>query len=148
MTTTETPDKPTCAHCGGDVPPIDYWCGKCAKIDNTSLVHEHCSHGLLKEPQPRPPEATRSLEFEKRYLGNSVYAEIELGQVKLTTDNGMGPSNTIYMEPEICEGLAKYVEDMKTLAGEHRERCRQEDWAKEADDGDEIKEESVPPTAP
>lgn len=46
----------------------------------------------------------------KQYLGDSVYAELERGMLKLTTDNGMGPSNTIYMEPEVYTALTRYVE--------------------------------------
>jgi hypothetical protein len=41
----------------------------------------------------------------KAYLGDSVYAEWDQGMVKLTTDNGLGPSNTIYLEPEVLRAL-------------------------------------------
>lgn len=46
----------------------------------------------------------------KFYLGDSVYAEIEHGMVKLTTDNGFGPSNTIYLELDVYNALVAYVE--------------------------------------
>lgn len=46
----------------------------------------------------------------KTYLGDSVYADIEWGMVKLTTENGFGPSNTIYLEPEVYEALARFVQ--------------------------------------
>lgn len=49
--------------------------------------------------------------IEKRYLGDSVYVEIERGMVKLTTDNGRGPSNTIYLEPEVMRALVQYYQD-------------------------------------
>jgi hypothetical protein len=45
----------------------------------------------------------------KRYLGDSVYVEVERGMLKLTTDNGLGPSNTIYLEPEVYDALVAYV---------------------------------------
>lgn len=46
----------------------------------------------------------------KEYLGNSVYAEVnENGQLVLTTENGLGPSNTIYLEPEVFTALVEYV---------------------------------------
>jgi hypothetical protein len=45
----------------------------------------------------------------KTYLGDSVYVEVENGMFKLTTDNGEGPSNTIYMEYEVYEALVQYV---------------------------------------
>ena len=46
----------------------------------------------------------------KVYLGDSVYVEIEGGMVKLTTDNGLGPSNPIYLEAHVYEALVAYVE--------------------------------------
>jgi len=47
----------------------------------------------------------------KQYLGDSVYADLEHGMVKLTTENGhqTDPSNTIYLEPEVLEALTRYV---------------------------------------
>lgn len=47
----------------------------------------------------------------KTYLGDSVYAELnEFGQIKLTTENGYGPSNTIYLEPEVYLALTEWAE--------------------------------------
>ena len=46
----------------------------------------------------------------KRYLGDSVYADVERGMVKLTTENGYEPSNTIYLEAQVLEALVAYVE--------------------------------------
>lgn len=47
----------------------------------------------------------------KQYLGDSVYADIENGMVKLTTENGLpnDPSNVIYMEPSIVVALNNYI---------------------------------------
>ena len=48
--------------------------------------------------------------MNKRYLGDSVYVEInKYGQIVLTTENGYGPSNTIYLEPEVFENLESYL---------------------------------------
>ena len=49
----------------------------------------------------------------KRYLGDSVYADIENGMIKLTTENGSLPSNTIYMEYFVWEALVNYVSGLK-----------------------------------
>jgi hypothetical protein len=46
---------------------------------------------------------------EKTYLGDSVYAEHAGGIVKLTTDNGMGPSNTIYLEVDVLDALCAFA---------------------------------------
>lgn len=45
----------------------------------------------------------------KVYLGDSVYADVENGMLKLTTDNGGGASNTIYLEPEVYDALVEYA---------------------------------------
>ena len=47
---------------------------------------------------------------EKTYLGDSVYVEVEDGRLVLTTENGSGPSNTIYLELEVYDALVRYVE--------------------------------------
>lgn len=44
------------------------------------------------------------------YLGDSVYVELEYGMLKLTTNNGYGATNTIFLEPEVYEALTLYVE--------------------------------------
>jgi hypothetical protein len=45
----------------------------------------------------------------KVYLGDSVYAELESGMIKLTTENGFGASNIIYLEPEVFDALTLFV---------------------------------------
>lgn len=45
----------------------------------------------------------------KTYLGDSVYAEMDNGMIKLTTENGFGPNNTIYLEPEVYQNLVEWV---------------------------------------
>lgn len=47
---------------------------------------------------------------QKTYLGDSVYAELESGMIKLYTDNGFGPQDVIYLEPEVYQALLKFVE--------------------------------------
>lgn len=47
--------------------------------------------------------------MNKQYLGDSVYVEIESGMFKLTTENGFGPTNTIYLEPEVYAALVEYA---------------------------------------
>ena len=45
----------------------------------------------------------------KQYLGDSVYAEYDkYGQIVLTTENGLGATNTIYLEPEVVVAFIKY----------------------------------------
>lgn len=48
-------------------------------------------------------------EQRKTYLGDSVYAALEDGMMKLTSENGMEATNTIYLEPEVFEALAVFA---------------------------------------
>lgn len=45
----------------------------------------------------------------KEYLGDSVYAEFDGYGITLTTDNGLGPSNTIFLEPEVLAALNQFA---------------------------------------
>jgi hypothetical protein len=47
----------------------------------------------------------------KRYLGDSVYAAIEDGMIKLTTENGRETTNTIYLELEVFHALERFYDD-------------------------------------
>jgi hypothetical protein len=48
--------------------------------------------------------------MKAEYLGDSVYVEVENGMLKLTTNNGMGASNTIFLELEVYQALVRYYE--------------------------------------
>jgi hypothetical protein len=48
----------------------------------------------------------------KKYLGDSVYFDFDGFQVVLTTENGMGPSNTIFLEPEVIVQLMKALTEL------------------------------------
>lgn len=45
--------------------------------------------------------------MEKIYLGDSVYFEFDGYHVVLTTDNGLGPSNIVAMEPQVIEAFQR-----------------------------------------
>lgn len=50
----------------------------------------------------------------KRYLGDSVYVElVRDGHVRLTTDNGAGPSNAIYLDDGVRRELARWLDELK-----------------------------------
>ena len=61
--------------------------------------------------------------MHKDYLGDSVYAEIENGMVKLTTENGCGASNEIFLEPEVIAALNRYVERIKSIYAKPQTNC-------------------------
>lgn len=48
--------------------------------------------------------------MEKQYLGDSVYAEWNGYGVVLTTENGLGASNTIVLEPETWLALVEFCQ--------------------------------------
>ena len=45
----------------------------------------------------------------KEYLGDGVYAEVEEGQLVLTTENGYETTNRIVLEPEVLSAFFAYV---------------------------------------
>jgi hypothetical protein len=62
--------------------------------------------------------------MHKDYLGDSVYVEIEDGMLKLYLDNGHGPSDTIYLEPEVYDALTRYVARLKSLYADKPEESK------------------------
>jgi hypothetical protein len=58
----------------------------------------------LLEVLPNPPGASR-----KEYMGDSVYADLSNGMIELTTENGFGPSNTIYLEKPVAQNVVHFM---------------------------------------
>lgn len=54
----------------------------------------------------------------KQYLGDAVYVDFEDGMLVLTTEYGLGPTNKIYLEPEVYMALVDYVDSLKERHGE------------------------------
>ena len=48
----------------------------------------------------------------KRYLGDGVYVEIESNMVKLTTEDGITATNTIYLEEPVINALCRFWDDV------------------------------------
>lgn len=46
---------------------------------------------------------------EKVYLGDSVYCELIGDSLKLTTENGFGPSNEIWMDYSVLYAMLQYA---------------------------------------
>lgn len=53
----------------------------------------------------------------RNYLGDSVYADFNGYALVLTTDNGIGPSNTIYLEPLVIAALRRYLDRLNQKHG-------------------------------
>ena len=63
------------------------------------------------EMQPRGGKAM-SEPFFTTYLGDSVYTDFNGYYVRLYTNNGAGPENVIYLEPEVQISLIKFFESL------------------------------------
>lgn len=46
---------------------------------------------------------------QKFYIGDGVYADIERGMLKLTTEDGWETTNTIFIESRVWDALFDYV---------------------------------------
>lgn len=51
----------------------------------------------------------------KEYLGDAVYAEIECGMVRLTTEDGSRTTNEIFLEAEVFDALVRYVDRLRGI---------------------------------
>lgn len=60
---------------------------------------------------------------KKQYLGDSVYADFDGYHIILTTENGMGPSNTIALEPSVLRALNDYVQGLEKQPTEGNQPC-------------------------
>ena len=48
--------------------------------------------------------------MKKEYLGDGLYCEVEHAQFKLTTENGISITNTIFLEPQVYKAFVAYAE--------------------------------------
>ena len=60
----------------------------------------------------------------KVYLGDSVYAQLDQGVLKLTTENGITASNTIYLELDTYKALLQFVDSLKEKKTEKKQNAR------------------------
>ena len=57
----------------------------------------------------------------REYLGDSVYVDFDGFHIVLTTDNGLGPTNTIALDDHVYANLLRYVERLKKHIQELKE---------------------------
>lgn len=70
----------------------------------------------------RPPEPPSNPHRD--YLGDSVYADFDGYAITLTTDNGYGATNTIYLEPAVLEALDRYRKRVAQIQPSQNEHSR------------------------
>ena len=51
----------------------------------------------------------------KLYLGDSVYVDDGKYELILTTDDGNGPSNTIFMNLDVVDALVRYCTEWQSV---------------------------------
>lgn len=57
------------------------------------------------------------MAFEKRYIGDAVYASFDGYHIVLTTEDGIRATNRICLEPTVYSELQRYVADLKEELG-------------------------------
>lgn len=83
-------------------------CGSTVKGNDVCTTHPNATVlSILTENSGIDPRV---------YLGDSVYAAFEDGGITLTTENGFGPSNKIYLDPEVYASLLAFVQYLKARA--------------------------------
>jgi hypothetical protein len=53
--------------------------------------------------------------MKKEYIGDSVYATYDGYGIELTTENGMGATNHIFIEPSVLASLIKFAQQMGVI---------------------------------
>lgn len=59
----------------------------------------------------------------KEYLGDSVYAEFDGDGINLTTENGFGPTNTVYLEPRVFLALNRFAKRIREMIEEETDNA-------------------------
>jgi len=54
----------------------------------------------------------------KVYLGDAVYVDVDREMLKLTTEDGIRTTNTIYLEGVVFDALCRYVKRLREAAGQ------------------------------
>lgn len=61
----------------------------------------------------------------KEYLGDSVYVDVDIGGgAVLTTENGLGASNQIVLEPEVLKRFEEWLAERVATRPGFRSRSR------------------------
>lgn len=97
-------ERPTCGLCGKEMTPEN------STIRPEMFVCDDCT--LTPADKAAAEEARRILAIKPRYLGDGVYARLENGMIKLTTENGFEATNTIFLELAVVIQLHSYIEDV------------------------------------
>ena len=73
---------------------------------NVTATRQRTDYGTENE---RVAQGRCPTSMSKQYLGDGVYADVEGTMIKLTTENGIEATNTIYLEEEVWDALQNYV---------------------------------------
>ena len=67
------------------------------------------------------------LSSRKIYLGDSVYADYDGHYIRLTTENGCGPTNEIFLEPTVYDALVVYADHWRGESNGNRNKSSKEE---------------------
>lgn len=56
---------------------------------------------------------TVSIDKDATYLGDGLYADFDGYQICLYASDGIGPTDTVYLEPQVLERFLEYVKKLK-----------------------------------
>lgn len=54
-----------------------------------------------------------AIEIQKTYLGDGAYADFEHGMIKLTAENGIMVTDTIYLESGVYDALKRFGDEIE-----------------------------------
>jgi len=58
----------------------------------------------------------------KLYIGDSVYVDFDGFYLILTTENGYGPTNKIYLDPQVHANLLDYVKSLNERSATNNDK--------------------------
>jgi hypothetical protein len=56
------------------------------------------------------PKSEQIVTTTRLYLGDSVYAQMECGMIRLATNNGGRDANVIFLEPHVFAELIRFAQ--------------------------------------
>lgn len=54
-----------------------------------------------------------SIDRDKTYLGDGLFAEYDGWQIKLYASDGIQETNTVYLEPQVLRAFEAYISKLK-----------------------------------
>jgi hypothetical protein len=79
---------------------------------NEHLLDRHDADCLPSRAAAQTCEERETMT-KKVYLGDAVYVEYDGYGLVLTTEDGIRATNTIYLEPEVCQAFSQFIHSLR-----------------------------------